>query len=499
MLLGKTLTKIFGSRNDRLIKRFRKVVTQVNALEAKTVALSDAQLRDRTTELREQLKHKKIKAADVLPEALAVIRESMDRNIGMRNIFNPEHNFDPNKLKGDAAFDAFAAIEDRLIQGLENWQAVAIPNVIYDAVREAYPESRPPFRARCFDVQLIGGLALYEGKIAEMATGEGKTFVGPLACFVRALEGYRCHIVTVNDYLVRRDAMWIRPAFEAVGLSVGFLQSENFMDPQEIARRKRAAYECNVTYGTNSEFGFDYLRDNMKERVDLQVQGPLHFAIVDEVDSILIDEARTPLIISGDAFDAPEKYAAANVVAKQIVELHKPYDKVEKECEQQKRAIKAAEGDLDKARGGDEKAAAAKRLEEAQKKLEEAEARKAGLTQYYEQELDKKSVHLTHEGIAAAQEIAGVGSFYVGENVEWPHMMEQAMRAHVVYEKDREYVVERGARGDMDVVIVDEYTGRKMVGRQWSDGLHQAVEAKEGVTIKKETQTLATITLQNFF
>ncbi len=499
MIFGKTLTKVFGSRNDRLVKRYRKIVAEVNATESKVAQLTDVQLRDRTMQIKDDLLHRKIRMSDVLPECLAIMRESMDRNIGIRNIFNPEHSFNPEQLKGDAAFDAFAAIEDRIIQGLANWQTVEIPVEVYQAVREIYPESRPPFRARCFDVQLIGGLSLYEGKIAEMATGEGKTFVAPLACFLRALEGYRCHVVTVNDYLVRRDALWTRPAFEALGMSVGFIQSD--MDPGGDSRRRQ--YECNITYGTNSEFGFDYLRDNMKERADLQVQGPLDFAIVDEVDSILIDEARTPLIISGDTLDDPKKYPIADAVARKIIELHKPYAEVEKECDQWKRAIKAALGDADKAASKDEKLAAQKRMEEAQQKLAEAESKKAGLTAYYEVELDRKSVHLTHEGIAAAQEEAGVGSFYVGENVEWPHLMEQAMRAHVVYERDKDYVVERGtgprSTGELEVVIVDEYTGRKMVGRQWSDGLHQAVEAKERVTIKKETQTLATITLQNFF
>ncbi|MBC7782306.1 MAG: preprotein translocase subunit SecA, partial [Burkholderiales bacterium] len=281
MFLGKALTKVFGSRNDRLIKRYRKIVTQVNELEPKISQMSDAQLRARTLEMKDQFLHKTHSSRDALPECLAIMRESMDRNIGIRNIFNPEHSFDPEVFKDDKIFNAFAEIEDRIIAGLSNWQTVEIPVGIYQAVRELFPDSRPPFRARCFDVQLVGGLALYEGKIAEMATGEGKTFVAPLACFIRALEGYRCHVVTVNDYLVRRDALWVRPAFEALGLSVGFIQAD--MDAGGESRRR--SYECNITYGTNSEFGFDYLRDNMKERADLQVQGPLDFAIVDEVDS----------------------------------------------------------------------------------------------------------------------------------------------------------------------------------------------------------------------
>jgi preprotein translocase subunit SecA len=496
--VSKVLTKVFGSRNERLLKRYYRIVAQVNAMEPKVQALSDEQLRARTDEIRAQLKAKKIKSADIFPEAFAIIRESMDRNIGVRMIFNPDEDpinkFDPEKLD-DNMLAAYDEVQRRLIATGESWRTVPIPVDLYNAVRKVYPESRPPFRARCFDVQLIGGLVLYDGRIAEMATGEGKTFVAPLACFMRILEGSHCHVVTVNDYLVKRDASWVRPAFEALGMTVGYIQSD--MEPGGDARHKQ--YECDITYGTNSEFGFDYLRDNMKERRELQVQGPLDFAIVDEVDSILIDEARTPLIISGAAHDDAPKYRASDAVARKIIDLSKPWDAIEKEVDAAKRAIKAAEGDADKAKAKEEKEAARKRGEAAQKALEEAEKKKEGVTQYYEVEWDRKSVHLTHEGIAAAQDIAGVGSFYVGANMEWPHLMEQAMRAHVVYEKDKDYVVERGQRGEMEVIIVDEFTGRKMVGRQWSDGLHQAVEAKERVPIKQETQTLATITLQNFF
>ncbi len=431
----------------------------------------------------------------MLPEAFGIIRESMDRNIGIRSIFNPEEKFDPDQLD-DEMLEAYDSVQRFMIASGHSWQTVPIPPVLYGAIRRLYPESRPPFRARCFDVQLIGGLVLYEGKIAEMATGEGKTFVAPLACFMRVLEGLHSHVVTVNDYLVRRDANWVRPSFENLGVSIGYIQSE--MEPGGEARRN--AYRCDITYGTNAEFGFDYLRDNMKERVDLQVQGPLDFAIVDEVDSILIDEARTPLIISGAAHDDAPKYRDADVVARKVLEMNKPWDAAEKAADAAHCAAKAAEGDEAKAKG--DKAvqeAARRRREEAEKTLAIAEDRKTHLTQYYEVELDRKSVHLTHEGIAAAQDAAGVGSFFVGANMEWPHLMEQAMRAHVVYERDKDYVVERGQSGQLEVVIVDEYTGRKMVGRQWSDGLHQAIEAKERVPIKQETQTLATITLQNFF
>jgi preprotein translocase subunit SecA len=492
--VAKVLTTVFGSRNERLLKRYRKTVDQINALEPEIRAKSDTYLRDRTQELRQLLTTGKIQSADVLPEAFAIIRESMDRNIGVRSIFDPENNFDPDTLD-DEMLEAYDEVQRNLISTGVSWRQVPIPPKIYDAIRKMYPESRPPFRARCFDVQIIGGLVLYEGKIAEMATGEGKTFVAPLACFMRVLEGHHTHVVTVNDYLVRRDANWIRPAFENLGLTVGFIQAD--MEPGSEARR--AAYQCDVTYGTNSEFGFDFLRDNMKSSVAQQVQGPLQFVIVDEVDSILIDEARTPLIISGAAHDDAAKYRAADIVARKVMELHKPYAAAEAAEDAAKRAIKSAEGDEDKAKTPAEKEAAKKRQAAATEQLAAAEQKKAGLTQYYEVELDRKSVHLTHEGIAAAQDAAGVGSFYVGNNMEWPHLMEQSMRAHVVYERDKDYVVERGSKGTMEVVIVDEYTGRKMVGRQWSDGLHQAVEAKEKVAIKEETQTLATITLQNFF
>ena len=533
LTVQKILTFMFGSRNERLLKRYRAIVAQINALEPQIQAMTDEQLAARTAELQAGVKSGKLRSADCLHEAFAIMRESMDRHIGIRAIFNPEESFNPDQLD-DVHLELYDSVQRRMIQTGEAWTKVPIAHDLYAAVRKLYPESRPPFRARCFDVQMIGGMVLYEGKIAEMATGEGKTFVAPLACFMRVIEGLHCQVVTVNDYLVRRDASWVRPAFENLGMTVGYIQSE--MEPGSESRRKM--YECDITYGTNSEFGFDFLRDNMKERVDLQVQGPLDYAIVDEVDSILIDEARTPLIISGAAHDDAQKYRDADGIARKIMELNKSWSVVEKEIDSAKRGIKAAEGDIDKA-GGDQKAkeSAQKRGEEAEQKLvsgisklfvgtsddrineickqcsvpedvrsaawqESVERTKSGekaITQYYEAEMDRKSVHLTHEGIAAAQDEAGVGSFYVGNNMEWPHLMEQALRAHVAYERDKDYVVDRGQRGEMEVVIVDEYTGRKMVGRQWSEGLHQAVEAKERVPIKQETQTLATITLQNFF
>jgi preprotein translocase subunit SecA len=296
--LGKMFVKVFGSRNERLLKRYHRIVDQINSLEPKVQELNDEQLRERTREIHLGLVNRKIKSADVLPEVFAIIRESMDRHIGIRTIFNPDEHFDPDKLD-DAMLELYDSVQRQMIATGESWQRISIPVKLYQAVRKLYPESRPPFRARCFDVQLIGGLVLYEGKIAEMATGEGKTFVAPLACFMKVLEGNHTHVVTVNDYLVRRDATWVTPAFNNLGLSVGYIQS----DLEPGGEKRRQMYQCDITYGTNSEFGFDYLRDNMKERADLQVQGPLDFAIVDEVDSILIDEARTPLIISGAAHD----------------------------------------------------------------------------------------------------------------------------------------------------------------------------------------------------
>ena len=492
----KVLTSVFGSRNDRLLKRYRTIVSQINALESKIQALTDEELRDRTHELKAGLTGGHLRSEEVMPEAFGIIRESMDRHIGIRSIFDPENHFDPDQLEDDM-LEAYDEVQRKMIATGESWATVSIPPQIYSAVRKLYPDSRPPFRARCFDVQLIGGVVLYEGKIAEMATGEGKTFVAPLACFMRVLEGMHTHVVTVNDYLVRRDATWVRPAFTNLGMSVGFIQSE--MEPGGDTRQQQ--YRCDITYGTNSEFGFDYLRDNMKERVDLQVQGPLDFAIVDEVDSILIDEARTPLIISGGAHDDAAKYRAADIVSRVVIDKHRPYMEAEKAVDAAKRTIKASEGDEDKAKGDKKLVDAARtRKAKAEKDLEIAEKGKEGITQYLEIERDRKTVHMTHDGIAAAQEAAGVGSFYVGNNMEWPHLMEQGLRAHLVYEKDKEYVVEKQTNPHFsDIVIVDEYTGRKMAGRQWSDGLHQAIEAKEKVTIKQETQTLATITLQNFF
>jgi preprotein translocase subunit SecA len=296
---------------------------------------------------------------------------------------------------------------------------------MFAAVRES---SVRYLKMRHYDVQMVGGYILHSGRIAEMVTGEGKTLVSTLPAALNALAGH-VHVVTVNDYLAKRDMEWMGPIHMGLGLTVGAIQSQ--MRPHE----RQKEYACDITYGTNNEFGFDYLRDNMKARRVDQVQGPLDYAIVDEIDNILIDEARTPLIISGPAYDDISKYPKADRVARQ---LRKDADFEVKEKEH--------------------------------------------------------TCHLTDEGVRHAEELVGVESFYTAGNMEWPHLLDNALKAHHLYKRDVNYVVENG-----EVVIVDEHTGRKMHGRQWSDGLHQAVEAKEGVTIKETTQTLATITLQNYF
>ena len=485
--ISKMMTKVFGSRNDRLIKTYRRRVEIINALEANIRKLSDVQMRERAKELSAKIRKGEASDADVLPEAFALMRESMDRNIGLRNAFNPAIPFDRETLQTQALKDLYTDIKFKCV-GEHDWRFAEIPVEMYDAIRAVVPEDRPPFRARPFDVQLIGGMVLYEGKIAEMATGEGKTFVAPLACFMMSLTGKKCHVVTVNDYLVRRDASWVAPAFYALGMTVGYIQA--FMDNQN----RKKMYQCNVTYGTNSEFGFDYLRDNMKNSVVDQVQGSLDFAIVDEVDSILIDEARTPLIISGPAHDDAPKYKSADEVVRKLMEANKPWERTNLAIETGKRTIKGIEGDIKNTKD----AAKQKNLEAAkiaaEEDLKKAEERLTTEVQMYEVELDRKTRPPHARRHSKAQDFAGVGSFYIGSNMDWPHLLEQSLRAHVVYEKDKEYVVQNG-----EIVIVDEFTGRLMVGRQWSDGLHQAVEAKERVQIKPETQTMATVTLQNFF
>ena len=501
-----------GTQNQRMVKRYLKQVDLVNRQESAVRTLTDAQLMAKTEEFRARIV-KGEKPFDLRPEIFAVAREAMDRAVGIRNIFNPDlpedQRFDPARLPASVRAlydDAVARIAATpaadpvgafrgCTEAIPSWMFVELDPALYQAVRELYPESRPPFRARPFDVQIIGGVVLSEGQIAEMRTGEGKTIVGPLACYLASVEKLQVHVVTVNDYLVQRDRDWTFPFFRALGLTVGAIHPIHMQSHEE----KRAAYACDVVYGTTAEFGFDYLRDNMKTRPEEQVQRKRSFAIVDEVDSILIDEARTPLIISGMAHASKPRYELADRLAKHLVRKQQPWESSDDQVKACQSKAAALEGDIRNTRDKAGIPALKEQFKAAQAELKSLEKARDKSQQYYEVELDKKRATLTSDGIAEAQREAKIGSFYVGENVDMPHLLEQAVRAHVVYQRDRDYVIAPDDMAQPSVVIVDQNTGRKMVGRQWSDGLHQAVEAKEGVPIKEETQTMATITIQNFF
>ncbi len=512
-VIGTLLSKVFGSRNERVVKRYTTRVEAIGTFEPAMRALTDAQLKAKLEAFRDRFDNGE-KPDDLLIEVFAAAREGMDRAVGIRNIFNPEAGFDPSVLN-DAAQALYKQVKAE-VDALEPAKAegqylghpsdvpaflqVDIPNELYEAVREAYPESRPPFRARPFDVQLIGGMVLGQGKIAEMKTGEGKTIVGPLATYMACVQRQQVHVVTVNDYLVQRDRDWTFPFFCWMGLTAGAIHPMH-MQPESM---KREMYRCDVVYGTTSEFGFDYLRDNMKRNVDEQVQRKRQFAIVDEVDSTLIDEARTPLIISGQAHDDQPRYQLADELAKKLVAEQSPWQDIEDRVTLCKETIKGLEGDIRQARDKSEVPALQKRLKDAEAALPELETKRDHHIQYYELEMDRKSAHLTHDGIAEAQKMAGVGSFYVDENMDIPHLLEQSLRAYAVYTCDKDYIVmdvqdRMTGRNEPTIVIVDTNTGRPMIGRQWSDGLHQAVECKEGVPIKPETQTVASVTVQNFF
>ncbi|MGQ9684707.1 MAG: preprotein translocase subunit SecA [Thiobacillaceae bacterium] len=377
------LKKIFGSRNERLLKQYRSVVSRINALEPEFEQLSDAELAAKTAEFRARLE-KGQTLDQLLPEAFATVREAGKRVLGMRH----------------------------------------------------------------YDVQLIGGIALHQGKIAEMRTGEGKTLVATLAVYLNALPGQGVHVVTVNDYLASRDAEWMGKIYRFLGMNVGVIYS------QQPAEEKQAAYAADITYGTNNEYGFDYLRDNMVFHPSQRVQRPLNYAIIDEVDSILIDEARTPLIISGQADDNVELYQRINLVPPRLERQEKEY----------KEGETGPIGDYTV----DEKAHQVMLTERGHERVEQI------LTE----------LGLLPEG----------GSLYDATNIRLMHHVYAALRAHVLYHKDQHYVVQNN-----EVIIVDEFTGRLMHGRRWSEGLHQAVEAKEGVPIQRENQTLASITFQNYF
>ncbi len=376
-MIGKVFSKIFGSRNERLLRTMARQVAAVNALEPAFEALSDDELRGKTAEFRERLASGETLDA-LLPEAFAAAREAARRALGMRH----------------------------------------------------------------FDVQLIGGITLHSGRISEMKTGEGKTLVATLAAYLNALPGKGVHVVTVNEYLAERDANWMRPVYEALGLEVGVIKSGQ--SPEE----KRKAYAADITYSTNNELGFDYLRDNMAFQVGQRAQRGLHYAIVDEVDSILIDEARTPLIISGPLEDSTELYTQIDAL---VPKLQRSEDEGET-------------GDYTI----DEKTKRAYLTEQGHERIEDL---------------------LNASGILPEGE-----SLYDAQHINLMHHVDAALRARAIYRRDVDYIVKDG-----QVVIVDEFTGRTMPGRRWSDGLHQAMEAKEGVTIQAENQTLASITFQNYF
>jgi len=512
-LIGPILNKIIGTRNERFVKRYTQRVNAINALEPQIVKLTDAELRAKLLEFRSR--HDAREDADtIMIEAFAVSREAMDRAVGIRNIFNPKSGFDPGQL-APAMRDLYNTLRAEMDvrepappvgewQGnagpVPGWQQIDIPVELYAAIKELYPESRPPFRARPFDVQLIGGMVLCQGKIAEMRTGEGKTIVAPLACFQACIERMKVHVVTVNDYLVQRDRDWTFPYFHALGMTVGAIHPQHIQDEGE----KRVMYRCDVVYGTTAEFGFDYLRDNMKRSVDQQVQRRRQFAIVDEVDSILIDEARTPLIISGQAHDDQPRYDLADRLARHLVDRQRPWTDSNEKVERCKMRIKGYEGDIRQARDKDKLPALQEGLRQAKAELPGLESARDRFPQYFEVKMERKQAHLTHEGVSEAQRVAQVGSLYVDENIDLPHLLEQSLRAHTVYELNRDYIVmpsqdPQTGRQVPSVVIVDTNTGRPMIGRQWSDGLHQACECKEKVPIKQETQTVATVTIQNFF
>ncbi|MHC4903124.1 MAG: preprotein translocase subunit SecA [Planctomycetota bacterium] len=507
-VVSATMRKVFGTRNERMVKRYLRVVDQVNSYEDEIRVLTDAELRARTETYRQRIRDG-ASPTEILPEVFAAAREAMDRNVGIRNIFNPDESFDPSLLPDDARalYEQVKAEIDGTepaeptgaflgsTEPVPSWLFVDIPVRLYEAVRELYPESKPPFRARPFDVQIIGAVVLYDGRIAEMKTGEGKTIVAPLACYLASLRGKQVHVVTVNDYLVQRDRDWVFPFFRALGLRVGAIHPQHMQTHEQ----KKQAYGCEVVYGTTSEFGFDYLRDNMKLGVEEQVQKQRHVAIVDEVDSILIDEARTPLIISGPAHEHAPRYDMADGLARHLVEKQRVWNAADQKVQSCLVDISGLEGDIRNARDRSKIPALKERLEAARDRLPGLEQQRDQHVQYYEVELDKKRATITHDGIAEAQKKANLGSFYVGDNIDIPHLLEQAIRAHSVYQRDRDYVVAPDEDGKPSVIIVDPSTGRKMIGRQWSDGLHQAIEAKEGVPIKQETQTMATITIQNFF
>ncbi|MEK6676135.1 MAG: hypothetical protein AABZ47_10835, partial [Planctomycetota bacterium] len=525
--------RVLGTRNERLLKVYNRQVGPINALEANIRGEFDLQLEHRSNaatlnDLPEEERPAALQRLRV--ELSADLRE---RSNQLRQKLQPHQEpLDTwwNSLSATHRAESHYRLEYRKRNEklIEAFDCEGIINEAFAVIREA---SRRAQNHRHFDCQLIGGRVLFEGKIAEMRTGEGKTIVCHLPAFLKVLCGKKVHIITVNDYLVKRDSDFAKPIFELLNITVGYIQSQ--VDPGGHEGIRRAAYHCDITYGTNSEFGFDYLRDNMKSRLADQVQGPLDFAIVDEVDSILIDEARTPLIISGPAHDDVTRYPKADRVARELVRRQAVWDKkvtaTVAKFDGEAQGIPKL-GDAMNILGYRERKGAAKTgkpLPKPAMESDSAESPEQALDvptlgpdfltddhveaiQIYESnilkippadqyrrffivQLERKQVGITHEGVTIAQELLDLGSLYSGGNMEWPHLIENSLRAHKVYQCDRDYVVNDGL-----IVIVDVFTGRLMHGRQWSDGLHQAVEAKENVRVKEETQTLATITIQNF-
>ena len=412
-MIDKVLTKVFGTSNERIIKKLWPVVATINDFEPAIKQLSDDELRAKTVAFQTRV-------AAAAEQATKGIEDKEEREAAQ--IAAEKATLD------EILPEAFAVVREA------GWRAVQM---------------------RHFDVQLIGGMVLHQGKISEMKTGEGKTLVATLSCYLNALAGHGVHVVTVNDYLAKRDAEWMGKIYEFLGLSVGVIVHE--LSDEE----RRAAYASDITYGTNNEFGFDYLRDNMKFEIKDCVQRGHYYAIVDEVDSILIDEARTPLIISGPTEQTTDKYARVRKIIPQLV--------LGEEIEYSDH----------------------KRQEELGLELREGEKY---LTGDYIVDEKQRTIGVTDSGWETIEKLLGIGNIADAENWELKHYVETGIKAHALYKRDVEYVVKDG-----EVIIVDTFTGRLMPGRRWSDGLHQSIEAKEGVNIRKEDQTLATITFQNYF
>ncbi|MGA8205395.1 MAG: preprotein translocase subunit SecA, partial [Woeseiaceae bacterium] len=441
--MANILTRIFGSRNQRLLRRYARIVDKINALEEETKALDDAALKARTAQFRKRYEEGET-LDQLLPEVFAVAREAAVRTLGMRP----------------------------------------------------------------FDVQLIGGMVLHDGNIAEMRTGEGKTLVATLPAYLNAISGDGVHIVTVNEYLAQRDADWMRPVYEFLDLTVGVSRAG------QTQEEKRAAYQSDITYATNNELGFDYLRDNLAFAIEDKAQRDLNFAIVDEVDSILVDEARTPLIISGPAEASTDLYAQINKLIPKLTKHTEPEEAANEDIYARKVTLVDERGKpvtiegedgaqtdvmgLEKAIGigesrqcdvvlvgQDKKVAACKLVRRGDYTVDE-KAKQAYMTEEGQQKIESL---MLQAGLLEAGE-----SLYDAANIRLLHHLNAALRAHALYQKDVDYIVRNG-----EVVIVDEFTGRTMPGRRWSDGLHQAIEAKEGVSIKQENQTVASITFQNYF